>query len=178
MEKLFASQKRKIDHWYKEPWMLLVIGGPLLVVVASLVTAFLAYRGADRVVAEDYYKQGLMINKDIHRDANARQYNMRAEVSLDAAAGKIMLHLEGDELPELVYFSIAGAVGASTSELVRKIAVTQVRPGWYEGDLKKNGAVATVYRSLWHVKIESSDWRLTADWHEPNQHSLRIRAVN
>jgi uncharacterized protein len=178
MENLLASPKRKAARWYKEPWMLVVIGGPAFVVLASLFTAFLAYKGADRVVAQDYYKQGLMINKDIQRDANARQYHLNAEVILDAAAGKVMLHLEGSQLPSAVYFSIAGAVGATTNELVRKIILPQVRPGWYEGDLKKNGITDAVYRSLWHVKIETTDWRLTADWHEPTQNPLRIRAVN
>jgi len=178
MEALLKLQKKKADQWYKEPWMLLVIGGPLFVVLASLFTAFLAWKSADKVVAEDYYKQGLMINKDIHRDANARQYNMSAEVVLDAAAGKLVLHLEGSQLPTSVYFSIAGAIDGTTNELARKIILSQIRPGWYEGDLKKNGVTDSIYRSMWHVKIETTDWRLTADWHEPTQNPLRIRAVN
>jgi uncharacterized protein len=178
MEALLQQPKKKADRWYKEPWMLVVIGGPLFVVLASLFTAFLAYKGADNVVAQDYYKQGLMINKDIQKDANARQYNMSAEVVLDAAAGKIVLHLEGTQLPTAVYFSIAGPVDGTTNELVRKIILSQVRSGWYEGNLNKNGIADSVYRSLCHVKIETTDWRLTADWHEPTQNPLRIRAVN
>jgi uncharacterized protein len=178
MESLLKTPKKKVDRWYKEPWMLVVIGGPLFVVLASLFTAFLAYQGADKVVAQDYYKQGLMINKDIQRDATARQYNMNAEVALDAATGKITLHLEGSQLPSAVYFSIAGAVGTTTNELVRKIILSQVRPGWYEGNLKRNGVTESVYRPLWHVKIETTEWRLTADWREPTQNPLRIRAVN
>lgn len=36
--------------WWREPMMWLVVGGPLAVVVASLVTAVVAVRGADPVV--------------------------------------------------------------------------------------------------------------------------------
>ena len=38
--------------WWRVPMMYLVIGGPAAVVVASLVTAVIAYRGADEVITE------------------------------------------------------------------------------------------------------------------------------
>jgi uncharacterized protein len=38
--------------WWREPMVWLVIGGPLSVVVASLITAVIAWRGADPVVTE------------------------------------------------------------------------------------------------------------------------------
>ena len=38
--------------WWRFPMMYLVIGGPATVVVASLVTAGVAYRGADEVISE------------------------------------------------------------------------------------------------------------------------------
>src|SRR3954470_9953714 len=44
-----------------ELWLL--IAGPLLVVVASLATAWIAYRSDDGLVASDYYKRGLLINR-------------------------------------------------------------------------------------------------------------------
>jgi uncharacterized protein len=42
-----------------------VLSGPLLVVIASLITAAIAVKLADPVVAEDYYKQGININKTL-----------------------------------------------------------------------------------------------------------------
>jgi hypothetical protein len=38
--------------WWREPMLWIVIGGPLGVVVAATVTAVIAWRGADPVVAE------------------------------------------------------------------------------------------------------------------------------
>ena len=45
--------------------MWLVIAGPILVVVACFVTAFIAIRHPDPVLAQDYYRRGLNINKTL-----------------------------------------------------------------------------------------------------------------
>jgi uncharacterized protein len=39
--------------WWREPMMWLVIGGPFTVVVASVVTAGIAWHGADPVIQAD-----------------------------------------------------------------------------------------------------------------------------
>ncbi|MCA0176025.1 MAG: nitrogen fixation protein FixH [Proteobacteria bacterium] len=39
--------------WYRYPIVWMVVGGPLVVVVASLVTAFIAIRGADPVLTRE-----------------------------------------------------------------------------------------------------------------------------
>ena len=36
--------------WWREPMMWLVVGGPLAVVVAAVITAIIAIRGADPVI--------------------------------------------------------------------------------------------------------------------------------
>ena len=74
----FFTPKKKAssDIWYKEPWMLLVVGGPVVVVIAAIITGFIAWQGEDKVIAKDYYKHGLNINKDIFRDAKANEYKI------------------------------------------------------------------------------------------------------
>ena len=39
--------------WYKEPWPWLLMSGPAAVVLAGALTAWLAFAGADGLVAED-----------------------------------------------------------------------------------------------------------------------------
>jgi hypothetical protein len=51
--------------WYGEPWPWLLAAGPLVVVVASVCTAWLAVRSDDGLVADDYYKRGLLINRKL-----------------------------------------------------------------------------------------------------------------
>jgi uncharacterized protein len=51
--------------WWPHAHVWLVIAGPAAVVVASLVTAWLAANGQDPVVAEDYYRRGMEMNKTL-----------------------------------------------------------------------------------------------------------------
>ena len=51
--------------WYRQRWPWLLISGPAIVVVASLTSAWLAITTDDGLVASDYYKQGLLINRKL-----------------------------------------------------------------------------------------------------------------
>ncbi|MDB4906876.1 MAG: hypothetical protein JWO05_1660 [Gemmatimonadetes bacterium] len=54
--------------WWRYGHVWLVISGPAIVVVAGLVTAWIAVRNADPVLAEDYYRRGIEINKTLAHD--------------------------------------------------------------------------------------------------------------
>jgi hypothetical protein len=59
--------------WYKEfwPWFIIALLGT--VVTASLITVSIAFRHADDLVVDDYYKVGLAINQRLeHREAAQR----------------------------------------------------------------------------------------------------------
>ena len=49
--------------WWRFPLLWMVLGGPAVVVVASFVTLWLAVRTPDPVVSEDYYREGIEINR-------------------------------------------------------------------------------------------------------------------
>jgi hypothetical protein len=175
------TQPIKKDLWYKEPWLLLVVGGPLLVVCASLVTGFIAFRGADQVVAKDYYRQGLMINTNLQRDAKARELALHAGLQLDMANKKIVMQMRSKEvLPALVQVSLAssGAASGSVEEVVRRLPFKLVSDGKYEADLsqdkKLENAINSGALNILHVKLETNDWRLTGDWLNPMQRNLEL----
>jgi len=55
-------QDRSASWWrYGHVWLL--VAGPVAVVIAGVVTAVIAVRGADPVVEADYYRRGIQINK-------------------------------------------------------------------------------------------------------------------
>jgi hypothetical protein len=54
--------------WWQFGHVWLVIAGPLLVIVAAVVTAWIAISHPDPVLSEDYYRQGLEINKTLNAD--------------------------------------------------------------------------------------------------------------
>ena len=64
-----APKAVKIIHpedgkpWWKFAHVWLVISGPLVVVIAGVVTAYIAMSKPDPVIDPDYYRHGLEINQ-------------------------------------------------------------------------------------------------------------------
>lgn len=57
----------KSKSWWKEPYVWMVIAGPLFAVVACCITAFYILQGPDSVMSESAYSQGLEISKQVSR---------------------------------------------------------------------------------------------------------------
>ncbi len=51
--------------WWGFGHVWLVLAGPAIVIVAGFFTLYLAIRTPDPVVSEDYYRQGMEINKTL-----------------------------------------------------------------------------------------------------------------
>jgi uncharacterized protein len=51
--------------WWKFGYVWLVISGPAVVVVAGFATLWLAIANPETLVAQDYYRQGVEINKTL-----------------------------------------------------------------------------------------------------------------
>ena len=175
MTDFYIPKKTEQENWYKEPWMLVVLGGPLIVVIASLVTFYIAWQGQDQVLSKDYYKQGINIDKKIQQDVNASAYNLSGKLQLASATGKVTLNLQGEhEPPASVLLTISSKSHTSNFEANQKTSLSQVAPGIYEGWLKIQ--TKTENNGIWYAKIEAADWRLTADWTNPLVNSLQLKA--
>lgn len=72
----------KANPWYREPWPWLLAMGPLLVVIASVVSAWIAIKGSDGLVSEDYYLQGLAAQETISRSEKAKALGLAASLQL------------------------------------------------------------------------------------------------
>ena len=90
--------------WYRQLWPWLVISGPGAVLVAGAITMWLAFSGADGLVAEDYYKQGLAINRQLAREEAARAQGIAARVELSGERIRVqdvMRHAKIDRVTNL-----------------------------------------------------------------------------
>ncbi len=56
--------KQENKPWWKYGYVWLVIGGPLVVIVASFITLYFAIKTPDPVI-ENYYVKGMEINKTL-----------------------------------------------------------------------------------------------------------------
>jgi hypothetical protein len=59
------TNEQAAKAWWRYPLLWMVIGGPAVVVVASFVTFWLAWRSPDALVSENYYREGIQINRTL-----------------------------------------------------------------------------------------------------------------
>jgi hypothetical protein len=141
--------------WYRHRWPWLLIAGPAIVVVAALATAWLAWSTDDGVVADDYYKRGLVINRQLERSSRGKALGLGATLSV-AADGAVRMELAGladSEMPPAVRVRLANATRAG---LDREATLARVAGGAYAG------RVETPPRGRWLVTVETDAWRLPA----------------
>jgi uncharacterized protein len=55
--------------WWREPYVWMVIGGPLSAVIACAITAVYILQGPDAIVPEYKYQEGLAIKKQVDQAA-------------------------------------------------------------------------------------------------------------
>jgi uncharacterized protein len=162
---------RTIDQtsapWYREPWPWILLGLPGSVVIAGIVTLVIAIKNEDGLVAEDYYKQGLAINKVIARETNAERLGLTAQMLV--AGEKLRVNLAGETtMPESIVIRFIHPTRAGQD---REISVSPFAPGWYQGSMPE------LVAGRWRLLIEDADatWRLRSTW-MTDQQSLSISA--
>ena len=70
------------NPWYREPWPWILAAGPLIVVIAGIVTAWIAVRSSDGLVADDYYLKGLAAGQTVARSDAAARMGVEAGLTL------------------------------------------------------------------------------------------------
>lgn len=58
------KQEQPGSPWWKHGYVWLVIAGPVVVIVASLVTVWVAARSPDAVLADDHYRRSAQERKN------------------------------------------------------------------------------------------------------------------
>jgi hypothetical protein len=81
-----TSTTPAVTPWCRQAWPWFLISLPATAVVAGLITFYLAARGWDGPVANDYYKQGLAINEELTRSSRAAELGVTASVKLSGLA--------------------------------------------------------------------------------------------
>ena len=141
--------------WYREPWPWILMAGPLAVVLAGIVTVWLAVATEDGVVADDYYKRGLAINQTLERAARTAALGLTATVDV-AADGVVVVVLdsastEPEARPASLRFRLAHPTRAGED---RAAMLVPAGPGRY------TGRVTPVHPGRWRVIVETDRWRL------------------
>lgn len=162
---------RTVAPWYAQRWPWLLMLGPIVVIVAGIITGWLAYTRQDAMVVDDYYKRGKAINQDLRRDRVASAMRLSFEARYDAAKGVLRGELTTFGKPVTTPFRI----GLAHSTLPEKDMVLEAVPD-AQGHFEV--ALPMLERARWQVAVEGGPggWRLASELRWPAQQSLRIDA--
>lgn len=143
--------------WYREPWPWIIIAGPVAVIVAGAITIWIAFSTADGLVVDDYYRQGLAINRILAREENARRMGVAARIEIGDRR-RMSIVLGGRmELPAEIVAHFAHVARAGNDHEVR---LARVESNRYEATLPP------VLPGRWRVSVEDPrfEWRVTGSW--------------
>ena len=142
-------------RWYREPWPWILVAAPAASIAMGVVLWALAVSTDDGLVANDYYKRGLAINKKIAHVAASAEPKLAATVRV-AGDGEVRAEVKGmtdSAIASTPTIKLKLAQPArSTRDLV--IVLTRDAGGEYVGRLDQQEA------GRWTVTLESDAWRL------------------
>lgn len=147
--------------WYREPMMWLVMMIPASSVVMGAVMLGFAVTSYDGLVADDYYKQGLEINRSLARDELAARRGLEAEVAAAGGAAELRALLrsnDGFEYPDTLHLRL---FHATRSGLDRHILLRRTGLRTYTGRRPELAA------GHWYVQLDSGGWRLKGELYAP-----------
>ncbi|MGQ9860774.1 MAG: FixH family protein [Thiobacillaceae bacterium] len=163
--KVVAQHK---SPWWREPMVWLIIALPLTAVLASLVSWWIAARGADPLVAEDYYKQGVAIHQTLERESRAAALGLSAQLRVEDGELRIRLTGRLNAYPDQLELTL---VHPSRQEQDLILILPATAQGEYRIALPP--MLAGQRRVI--LQSEQQDWRLTGRTVVPMT-SLRLDA--
>ena len=86
--------------WYRQFWPWFLIALPGSVVIAGIAMIFVAFKHADTLVDDNYYRKGMAINQVIEQDQKAHELGLSAEVTFDGETGEILVTIKSGEIAE------------------------------------------------------------------------------
>ena len=137
--------------WYRQFWPWFLIALPATVVIAAFITLYIATTGADDLVASEYYKDGLAINRRLEKSRMAEELGMSAELYFDA--GSVRASLSAPRNPEQLQLRLSHPLEADSDF---SLALARIAPGEYVGHLPR----AVGPRWHWSLQEEDGNWRL------------------
>lgn len=155
--------------WYKQILVWMLIMPPLAAVIGGIVTISLAIESDDGLVVDDYYKQGLGINKTLQRDQLAVEIGVTASLHYAADHATLVLKLDkamavSDDTLRLSY------IHPTLDNRDLDIELSKVSQGTYRAILPQP------LTGIWNLLLEPADkrWRVTGRAVLPTMDAIRL----
>jgi uncharacterized protein len=175
-----------VTPWYRQPWPWFLISLPATAVVAGLITFYIAARGWDGPVSQDYYKQGLAINEEITRSARASELGVSAHVTLSGLAVGERVRIEltaGKPLPAEAALRLRLIhPGRRDADRLAVLSRSEVSPdnlrAVYVGEWQQGEADPRIARQpvAWQALLETQQWRIDDGFSAAGAGEFSLRA--
>ena len=164
------DNKSSVLPWYRHRWPWFLMAGPATVVIAGIVTVWLAVRSNDGLVSDDYYKQGLAINQTTARDQAAVRLGLQAELMIGENGREVRAMLQSQSVTALPEAVIVRFMHPTRSGVDQAITLRRQGAGAYAGLAERP------LGGRWTVSLEDEkrEWRLTGEWQPAKMPVLRL----
>jgi len=92
-----SNEEVDVLPWYRQLWPWYIISLLFLGVFGSGILVFSAIEHQDPLVVDDYYKEGLAINRTLDRQRTAEKMGLQALASYDKESGILRIRLTAHE---------------------------------------------------------------------------------
>mgnify|MGYP006269934465 CR=1 FL=1 len=143
------------------------MAGPVIVVVAGFVTAWIAIKTNDGLVEDNYYKVGLAVNQQLHQKKLAAELGLKAELTFVEPTDQISVVLSGLQpaaMPETLQLKLVHPTRKGEDQLL------QLR---HQGKQYVAQLANMPSAGRWNVVLEDpiAGWRMDTVWDlRANQH--------
>ena len=128
---MHPNQQEKVTPWYKEPFMVLILGIPLTAVIVGMIMLYNAVSGKDSLISDSYYKDGRMYTQNKTAINQAKSEMIGAQLLSNDDAG-ISLSISGN-LKQQPTILKAKFIHPTLDTLDQEVLLQQFPDGTYKG---------------------------------------------
>ncbi|PCJ92166.1 MAG: hypothetical protein COA46_06415 [Porticoccaceae bacterium] len=157
--------------WYRQFWPWFLIALPGSVVIASLATVYIAFHGADALVNDNYYRDGLAINQLLGQDQRAVELGLAADIRLDKESGELFVILSGTEVGARTL--LLQLLHPTDEKRDRDLVMSLMAPNHYRVDLD------AVLQHRYYIRVlpePEHEWRLSGEMNFTDTDQVTLRA--
>lgn len=162
-----GRKPKSVTPWYRQAWPWFLISLPATAVIAGFATAWIAIATDDGLVVDDYYKQGLAIQKTIGRAREAARQGLSAELVFTANLVEVRLKSRtGAPIPDTLFLTVSHPTRGGMDQAISLVGSN----GSYSAGL------AALRPGHWNVLLEdeSRQWRLSGAMYLPSENHVRL----
>jgi hypothetical protein len=162
--------------WHKYPLVWMMIAIPFSAVIMGVIMLWLAIDTDDGLVADDYYKQGLEINRVIERDKKAAELGLSAIIEFDNSARIIRIQFDKGLLE-----SFPNSLPLQLQHATRENSDISVLLDHGMGNLYIGHVKQSISEGIWYFEITGKsgsdiNWKLNARSHVRASNIIHLKS--